>query len=286
MVASDRAVLIRYLRDNEPRRGSGLLIGGQFVLTADHCANGADHRVIVDGQSLSAMVHVRSESTAVDIAVLKVPQLALAKVQQIRCALVNRSIADEVKGCRALGFPAWKNGVHGGPTLAQAGGYLPTAEGLNPEEDGGTGLLAFKITDPEPATPTVPKGDLDSPRSQWAGMSGAVIITEDDLVLGVVRSHSLSEGTRSLTVTGLEKINQLPQPVAALFWSALGVDTFADLPVLPANRVTDPTKRRLRRILELEKEELIYRSAAEQLMIEVVRMEFLGPYGPKVSEPK
>jgi hypothetical protein len=76
-VDTDRAVLIRYQRDGQPRRGSGLRIGGRFVLTADHCANGTDHRVVVGGQEfpVPATVHARSESAEVDVAVLLAPAL-------------------------------------------------------------------------------------------------------------------------------------------------------------------------------------------------------------------
>jgi len=50
LLSTDRAVLVRYTRNGEPRRGSGLRVGGRYVLTADHCADGEDHRIVVGGQ--------------------------------------------------------------------------------------------------------------------------------------------------------------------------------------------------------------------------------------------
>ena len=49
MVAIERAVLIRYFREGKPRRASGLRVSGQYVLTADHCADGTGHKVVVEG---------------------------------------------------------------------------------------------------------------------------------------------------------------------------------------------------------------------------------------------
>ena len=41
------------------RRGSGLRVGGTYVLTADHCANGTDHTVVVNGRDYPATVALR-----------------------------------------------------------------------------------------------------------------------------------------------------------------------------------------------------------------------------------
>jgi Trypsin-like peptidase domain len=76
---SARVVLIRYRRDGEERIGSGLLMGGQIVLTADHCANGDQHTVTTNrapGHGEPAIVVARSEDPVVDLALLDVPSLA------------------------------------------------------------------------------------------------------------------------------------------------------------------------------------------------------------------
>jgi hypothetical protein len=223
-VDPSRSVEIRYTRDGKPRRGSGLRVGGRFILTADHCANGVDHTLLVKGREYPATVHVRSNSDAVDVAVLVVDDLpGLDPVAPLRCALVNREVTAHLEDCQALGFPSWRTDPQTGGgenhVLAQTRGDLPTAQG----RDTTPALLTFHITDPEAQGRTVPKGNLDQPTSMWAGMSGAGIITSDDLLLGVIRSHTLTEGGRSLTVTPLEAINTLPSNTARAIWTALGV---------------------------------------------------------------
>ena len=162
-----RSVLIRYTRDDKYRRGPGLRVGGRFVLTADHCANGTGHRLVVGGQEYQATVHVRSNEEAVDVAILVAEDLP--ELESLRCALVNRGVDQDLEGCRALGFPSWKLNPLGDkdsatPVLARTRGTVPTAEGIDPY--GKTvELLSFKITDPEAQGRTVPRGELDQPTS-------------------------------------------------------------------------------------------------------------------------
>ena len=126
-----------------------------------------------------------------------------------------------MEGCRALGFPVWKDGAVG-PRLAQVPGKIPTAEGVDPRADPGVvPPMSLKITNPDIGDRRILKGDLDQAGSPWAGMSGAVVVTADDLLVGVVRGHSLAEGARSLTATRLEAIAGLPEDVAQLFLTAL-----------------------------------------------------------------
>jgi hypothetical protein len=229
---TDRAVLLRYTRDGKTRRGSGLRIGGQFILTADHCANGTDHRVVVGGHDYAATVHVRTNDSAVDLAVLLAP--ALDSLTPLRCALVDREVATQVDGCLALGFPLWKDGPPG-PRLAQAAGHVPTAENKDPQAEADViQSMTIKLTGPQIKDwPPIWKGALDQPGSQWAGMSGAVVVTEDDHVIGVVRSHVLAEGLGSLTVTPLAAIQALPVATSARLWAALWVPDPEQLPVVP-----------------------------------------------------
>ncbi|HZM66008.1 MAG TPA: tetratricopeptide repeat protein [Nakamurella sp.] len=231
-----RSVLIRYTRDSKSRRGSGLRVGGRFVLTADHCANGTNHRLVVGGREYPATVHERSGSAAVDVAVLVADHLPA--LEPLRCALINRDVDEDLDGCRALGFPSWKKNPQAGaqdsatPVLARAKGTVPTSEGIDPYRTS-VELLTFKITDPEARGRVVPPGELDQPSSMWAGMSGAGVVTDDDLLIGVIRSHTLDEGGRSLTVTPLDAIATLPESVAVRILAALGVADAKVLPRLP-----------------------------------------------------
>lgn len=135
---TERAVLLCYTsRDGKPRRGSGLRIGGAYVLTADHCADASNHTVIIDGREYDATVALRGSSD-VDIAVLSVP--ALAALPPLACARVNTGIAARIEDCIALGFPTWsrRDGVD---YRVQADGYVGTGEGANPRQGPAGGRL-------------------------------------------------------------------------------------------------------------------------------------------------
>lgn len=230
-VNTDRAVLIRYKRGAASRHGSGLRVGGRFVLTAAHCAKGTGHTVVVSGKESAAKVLVCSDDPKVDLAILEVS--ALPGVDPLGCALVDRTIAERLLDCQALGFPAWKQGP-AGTGLVQADGYIPTAEGIQPGIAGDFDpLLTLKITSPQIRDRVVP-ADLEQSGSPWAGMSGAVVIADKNLVVGVIRSHSPAEGVGSLTFTPLAAIMRLDGEMAARFWKGLNVEDPSILPLLPA----------------------------------------------------
>ena len=143
---TERAILLRYTRDGSPRRGSGLRISGTYVLTADHCANGTDHTVIVDGRDYPATVTLRSGRSDVDIAVLSAPDLPV--LAPMSCARVNTEIAARIEDCVALGFPTW-NRRGGVDYRVKADGYVGTGEGASPHAGADLGpVLAFKLTSP------------------------------------------------------------------------------------------------------------------------------------------
>jgi len=231
VLTTDRAVLIRYERDGEPRHGSGLRVAGSFVLTADHCANGTGHKVLAGGAEYPAAVHARSGDGAVDVAVLVAE--SLPAVEPLGCAVLDRAVPREARGCQALGFPVWKKS---GRVLAQVPGTVPTAEGADPAA--GPGVvppMSLKITNADiRGQQKVPEGDLDQPGSPWAGMSGAVVVTAEDLVVGVIRGHSPAEGAGSLTATRLEAITGLPEQVARLFLDALQAPDPRQWPTVPS----------------------------------------------------
>ncbi len=141
-----RAVLLRYTSVGGRRRGSGLRVGGPLVLTANHCANGADHMVVVDGTDYPAQVVWRSGRADVDLAILRVADLPT--LPMLSCARVNTGIAARIENCVALGFPKW-NDRNGTKHRVQADGYVATGEGADPDAAVGTAEpLSFKITTP------------------------------------------------------------------------------------------------------------------------------------------
>jgi hypothetical protein len=262
-LSTDRAVLIRYTRNSEQRRGSGLRVGDRYVLTADHCADGEDHRVVVGGEEHKARVAARSDVAQVDVAVLAAEE-SLPELPRLGLARVDRMMAGDVTDCMALGFPWWKAD---GRELAQVAGAIPTSEGTNPSlPPSSLTALTMKITNQDIPDP---RGNLNEPNSPWRGMSGAVVVYQGSLILGVVRGHAGFEGTRSLALTPLEAISELTVEKAAEFWAALGVQSASELRLLrpEANPIFD----RLNAVLALERQGLLYHEAAIQLQIEAVR---------------
>ncbi|MFF8811115.1 tetratricopeptide repeat protein, partial [Streptomyces pactum] len=239
MLETDRVVLLRYDVTGGTRVGSGLRVGGEHVLTADHCVAGDNVRAVHGGREYPAEVVVRSFSTEVDLAVLRVP--GLGTKPPLGIARVDRGTARAVEGCQALGFPRWLPSQRDrGRVLAQVEGWIPTAEGLSVSVPEGqrTALLSLKLSGHDiPSLP--PKGDLDAPGSPWAGMSGAAVVS-DGLLLGVVRSHNLSHGSGSLTVTPIDAIGGLPPEVREPMWSALGVTDPRAIAVLPRPEGSGP----------------------------------------------
>ncbi len=232
-LASDRAVLIRYTVGAQRSVGSGLRMCGRFVLTADHCATGADYRVeFLDGSSFAAAVHQRSGTPEVDLAVL-VLEDAAPPVDGLAPARVDRSVAESITGCQVLGFPRWRRGDSDARILAQLDGSIPVAEGLRASGDpGAAGLLEFKGTGPALRETPTSTGE-PAQASPWGGVSGAAVV-RSDRVLGVVRSHNLAAGGMSLTLTPLAAVADLPGPVADRFVTALGLPAdVADWEVLP-----------------------------------------------------
>ncbi|MEV7211525.1 hypothetical protein AB0O31_00310, partial [Kitasatospora cineracea] len=234
MLETDRVVLLRYDVDGEPQVGTGLRVGGETVLTADHCAGGSNLRAVRDGREFPAQVVVRTHRSDVDLAVLRAPGIGVK--EPVGFARVDRSVAGAVRDCQAVGFPRWKRDARNGRTTAQPCGWVPTAEGIAVGGPGGApvGLLSFKMAGPEiPLHPTS-VGTLGA-GSPWGGMSGAAVVGSG-LVIGVVRSHNLSEGTGSLTLTPVDAIDHLAPDTRDRMWAALGVTDPAALPVLPEGR--------------------------------------------------
>ncbi|MFE2349219.1 hypothetical protein [Kitasatospora cineracea] len=233
MLETDRVVLLRYDVDGEPQVGTGLRVGGETVLTADHCAGGSNLRAVRDGREFPAQVVVRTHRSDVDLAVLRAPGIGVK--EPMGFARVDRSVAGSVRDCQAVGFPRWKRDARNGRTTAQPCGWVPTAEGIavGGPGDAPVGLLSFKMSGPEiPLHPTS-VGTLGA-GSPWGGMSGAAVVGSG-LVIGVVRSHNLSEGTGSLTLTPVDAIDHLAPDTRDRMWAALGVPDPAALPVLPGS---------------------------------------------------
>jgi hypothetical protein len=136
--------------------------------------------------------------------------------------------------------------------------------------------MSLKIANQQVREKPVVKGDIDQPGSPWAGMSGAVIVTNDNLVIGVVRGHSPAEGVGSLTFVPLDAIDGESEVTSRLFWEALGVTGSADLAWLPST--ADQTVVRLERVRYLARLGYLNQEAVTRLQVDVVLLEFQGDF--------
>lgn len=214
--------------------GSGLLVNPIHVLTADHVADGTDHRVTcASGSDVSVVVVLRSHDPTVDLAVLTLSE-PVRDVTRMLYAQVDRSRVTQVTGCVAVGYPRWcKSGAV--RLTAQVSGCIPTAEGLAAAADDGlrAGYLTL-VGDRIPGAPPIPERELhERSASPWGGMSGAAVAVAD-MVIGVVRSYNLAAGGQSLTVTPLTALERLPLKLRRRFLDTLGVNELDRLYVLPS----------------------------------------------------
>ncbi len=237
-VETSRIALIRFRApDGTLCVGSGLLINDRAILTADHVADGAGHRVDIQGRSREVSQVLRSGSPTVDLAILRLKE-AIAGLTPLRCARVNQDKFGQISGCAAIGFPRWKRDGDNRRS-AQVDGTIPTGEGLEPVSGHGLqfGFLTL-VGNRKPAN-AIPKGPITEAgtTTPWGGMSGAVVIAGDNWVIGVVRSINLAADGRSLTVTPLNALDDLPDRRRRdEFWEALGVRYPDALPQLPAQQ--------------------------------------------------
>lgn len=233
-----RVVMIRY-EDGGRRIGSGLRIGGNRVLTADHVAAGTDYTVLTESGEKPAKVLLRSPDPAVDLAILEIEIPDAEVLPWLEYARVDRETIDVIQGCNAVGFPLFIRDENNISRCSHVRGFISTAEGN--KANAGTritpGYLSLKSTDPAiPGSPPIPVGNLEG--TLWGGMSGAVAFTANDRVVGVVRHYNPSQGTGTLALTPVDAIDSLPEPRRSEFWTALGVRAPQQLPVLPAPNET------------------------------------------------
>lgn len=213
--------------------GSGFFINSRLVLTAWHNVDGPGELLVrVHGkEEYSAEVRLQGDKD-IDLAVLEVPEM-IVNVPPLRYAKVDRSVLAVVNECQAVGFPRFKERVHDPKPRrlsAQVNGEIPTGENLDQQ------LLTLHVgRSPRP----LPSSAIHE--SEWAGMSGAVVFSGNNIIVGVITEHHLPEGEGALTVVPITALNLLPEAEATKWWKLLGVDRRA-LVRLPGNvHIDHPT---------------------------------------------
>ncbi len=234
MLAVDRAVLICYYKGRQAHSASGFRLDGQFVLTADHCVEGEDYRVLIDGRNVSARVYLRTGRRDIDLAILKIDEDQ--HIERTSYARIRTSHAARLGECCVLAFPVWKKNGR-----AQLDGYVPTGEaaaltGL--DATAGTSQLAFKCLTPPPASAArlaeITGNEAKKFSTQWRGASGGAIV-HGGHVIGVLSNHILPEGDSSLAFTPMTAIDGLSPSERDGFLAALGSGSTAGWPVVPTD---------------------------------------------------
>jgi tetratricopeptide (TPR) repeat protein len=216
--------------------GSGLLVGPRLVLTSAHVLTGG--AVEVRGVSPETGVKTSWPASIVDAGDVATADIALLSVADdgasdrlpmLRFVEVDRSGATPqlIHDCAAVGYPRFREipaavaGAGATRETAHVSGDIPVLDQLV------SGLLTLRVSSSPRPLPA-----LDEPlhRSEWSGMSGAVV-TSRDAVIGVVSEHQPRAGQSELTVTPAGHVSRLGPARAAVWSAALGVDLTA-LPAL------------------------------------------------------
>ena len=212
--------------------GSGFFVSRRLVLTALHNVDGPGELLVrVHGkEEHPAVVRLQGDKDIADLAVLELSDVPV-DVPPLRYGVVDRSAPAVVKGCRAVGFPRFKERVQEPKPLrlsAQVDGEIPTGENLNQP------LLTLLVTrSPRPLLSSAVR------ESEWAGMSGAAVFSGNNILVGVITEHHLPEGERALTVVPITALDLLPEAEATKWWKLLGVDHQALVPLPGFNLPAD-----------------------------------------------
>ena len=214
-VRVDRVVAVAAtLQDGREQLGSGYLIGGRLVLTADHCtrdrvtrSSATRLRVIrADDRAAAEVVDVVSDPD-LDVAVLRLADDAPwdADLDPPAFARVDQSRSGVLDDCTGIGFPLFqRDPARRTRHHAEFHGKIYQTD----ERESGRLLMREPLIDPGPVAEQgaeAPHGLGEAGPSSWGGLSGALMFYRGSAI-GVVVEHHPRQGNSALRAIGFERI--------------------------------------------------------------------------------
>ena len=214
-VRVDRVVAVAAtLRDGREQLGSGYLVSGRLVLTAEHCA-----RDKVTGEPAAPLRAARASDGAVAdvVSVVSDHGLAVAVLQLADdapwdaslpspvFARVDQSQTGVLNDCTGIGFPLFQRDPDRRTRhTSEFHGRIYQTD----ERESGRLLMREPLIHPGPVTG--PEGEALSEQgeegpSPWGGLSGALMFYRGSAI-GVVVEHHPRQGDSALRAIGFERI--------------------------------------------------------------------------------
>lgn len=190
--------------------GSGYLLAGGTVLTAEHCtrdkksgAAACSVRVVRASDGLSAEATVQAASHDDDVALLELAAPPwTSELSAVSFGRVDRTRSGELQGCEAIGYPLWQlDPTDQQRSTAELHGTIRRTEDAESQYL----LLRDALLDSVRVPPTANIADAADAASPWGGLSGALVFY-DGVALGVVVQHQPRQGRTALRLVPFDRI--------------------------------------------------------------------------------
>ena len=243
-VPVDRVVAVTAtLRDGREQVGSGYLVTGRLVLTAEHCTRDrvtgdppARLRVIRAWDGAAADVAEVVPDRGLDVAVLRLADGTPwnSDLPFPVFARVDQSQSGQLRDCTGIGFPLFQRDPdHRARNTSEFHGIIYQTD----ERESGRLLMREPLIHPGPVRS--PDSELSNDRgrdrpSPWGGLSGAMMFYRG-CAIGVVTDHHPRQGDSALRAIGFSKIAASPE-----IRQRLGIPAPDHLPLVSEQVATRP----------------------------------------------